>query len=321
MKRKARKSDSGPKASAKRATKKAPVYISTQHSIDDRERFWRQTIKVRKQLPAGIRFLKGLFEADGSKATLLWEAPSPAFFHKFVKTVDLVRYWDQWTVIIDPFPAPVITKIFIFSSITAGGSVIVGGDNFLNQPGEFRLYSANFPGGFLNLGALQWGTQFAAGIIPNVVGVPDDPNASLVVVTANGRKSNHYHVRFAAKRDIVKVDFNSSAITTVKFSDAANFANVQTDTRSTLCGTHVTAYQSDDDTDVYAFQLNNGWVYHHYEWAVQDGINGGPFGQMPEPVDSSTFTVTVHWFADFFGGSADYALDIYVTGPAGVSFE
>jgi len=276
---------------------------------------------VRKQLPDGMRYCKGLFDADGSRATLIWEVLSPALFDRFVKTSKVTRYWDDWSVVLDPTPYPIITKVFLFSIIQPGGGVIVGGNNFLAQPGEFRLYSAGFPGGFVNLGALQWGDQFAAGIIPNIVGVQDDPNASLLIVASNGRHSNHWPVRFTARKDVVKVEFDSSAITTVKFSDAANFANVVTDTRSTLAGTHVTAYQSEDDTDIYQFQLKNGWVYDHYEWRVQDGINGGPFGQSPDPVDASSFTVTIHWFADFFGGSADYALDIYVTGPSGVSFE
>ncbi|WP_088281860.1 hypothetical protein [Ideonella sp. A 288] len=151
--------------------------------------------------------------------------------------------------------------------------------------------------------------------------MPDDPHACLVIVRADGKKSAPYRVSLRARRDVVRLRSDSPAISTVRLSDEANYINVVTGTRSTVSGVHLTAFQSEDDTDVYRVQLKNGWTYHHVEWVLQEGADGRPFGQDPEPVDASDFTLSIPWFADFFAGSAEYALNVYVTGPTGVPYE
>ena len=78
-------------------------------------------------------------------------------------------------------------------------------------------------------------------------------------------------------------------------------------------------FYSASGTDVYNCSLANGWVFDHYQWGTEDGIQGGPFGQAPDLIGQAEFTLAISWFFDVFGSSS-YDIALFVVGPAGVPF-
>jgi hypothetical protein len=89
----------------------------------------------------------------------------------------------------------------------------------------------------------------------------------------------------------------------------------------TVAGYHAMSlgFYSANGTDVWNCNLSNGWVFDHYQWDAQDGIQGGPFGQAPDPVGQADFTLAISWGFGWFG-SSNYELSVFVVGPAGMPF-
>jgi hypothetical protein len=188
------------------------------------------------------------------------------------------------------FP-PQITAVFLFSIIRPGGGVIIQGEHFQGQPGQFLLL-LSASGTQLELTNLQWGDTFAGGIIPPITGVPDQP-AFLQIITQDGKASNQWPVQFTASREVALLP--GTALTPVACgSDGYCYVGSATDP-FTVAGGHAmgVGLYSGSGTDVYNCTLQNGWVFDHYQWGTQDGIQGGPFGQAPDPVGQAEFTLAI----------------------------
>ena len=74
-------------------------------------------------------------------------------------------------------------------------------------------------------------------------------------------------------------------------------------------------------TDSAICELKNGWRYFDYRWTDgTTGIDGAPFGPLPEPLNEARIQLAVSWFHDAFS-SASYGLVITAVGPVGVPFQ
>jgi hypothetical protein len=297
------------------------VRILSEHHVHDSESFLRGVnAALIKGLPK-FRLYQRLSPKNLSRAYLLWEAPSEDQLRGFIERnfpSAEVHSFTVWNIPAIEFP-PLITAIFPFSVIRPGGGVIVQGEYFQDQPGQFVL-SLNQSGQQLELTNLQWGDTFAAGTIPMIAGVPDQP-AFLQIITKDGKVSNQWPVQFTATRVVILLP--GSALTPVACgSGGDDFCYVGSNTDPfTVAGGHAMSVglYSASGTDVYNCSLKNGWVFDHYQWGTEDGIQDGPFGLAPDPVGQADFTLAISWFFDVFG-SASYDISLFVVGPAGVPF-
>jgi hypothetical protein len=295
--------------------------ILSEHKVHHPEKFLHGVnAAVVKGIPK-FRLYQRLVVADRSRAFLQWEAASEHELREFIELhipTDKVHDFHLWVVPIVQF-LPLITSIFPFSVIKPGGGVIVQGVNFQSQPGRLLL-ALNSSGMQLDLTNLQWGDSFAAGTIPMITGVPDQPGF-LQVITHDGKASNQWPVQFTATRVVVLLP--GTALTPVACGQGGNdfcYLSAGSDP-FTAAGGHSMSlgFYSASGTDVSNCTLANGWVFDHYQWGTQDGIQGGPFGLAPDPVGQAEFTLAISWFFDVFG-SASYDISIFVVGPAGVPF-
>jgi hypothetical protein len=295
--------------------------ILSEHHVHDPEVFLRAANAAVVQGLPRLRLYQRLIVANRSRAYFLWEAANEYELREFIERnfpqVD-VHHFELWIIRAVEF-SPIITAVFPFSVIQPGGGVIIQGDYFQSQPGQFLLLLSE-SGITLELTNLQWGDTFAAGTIPVITGVPDQP-AFLQVVTQDGKTSNQWPAQFTATRKVVRLP--GTALTPVACGSGGNdFCYIGTDADSfTVAGGHSMSvgFYSASGTDVYNCTLQNGWVFDHYRWGTQDGIQGGPFGQSPDPQGQAGFTLAVSWFFDVFG-SASYDLTLFVVGPEDVPF-
>ena len=297
--------------------------ILSDHHVPHPDAFYPVLYKALVKAMPALRIRQSLLAENHTRAFILWEAPSAEAVRDFINGVftdPQAREFSVFGGITGPLtPGPAITSVFPFSVIRPGGGVIVLGTNFRDTPGLFLL-KGNFPGGQVNLTDLQWGDTFAGGVIPQVTGAPDQ-QASLQIVTFDGKSSNLWPVEFTATRQVVLLPGN---VLTLIGCGSSGFGGIDNcldfGPPHTIEGFHSSTVDSSaDGQDVYQCELQNGWVFDHYAWGVQDGVNGGPFGPEPDPVGKSSFTIDVHWFFDVFS-SAYYELSIFVVGPVGVPF-
>ena len=295
--------------------------IFSEHHLHDPEAFFRGANAALIKGLTKFRLYERLTVADRSRAFFVWEAPSEHELREFIEhdfpSIE-VQHFNLWTIPFIEFP-PVITSVFLFSVIQPGGGVIIQGQNFQAQPGKFLLLLP-VSGTQVELTGLQWGDTFAAGVIPPITGVPDQA-AFLQVVTQDGKVSNQWPVQFKATRIVVRLP--GTALTPVACgSGGSDFCYIGSDSDSfTVAGGHAMSFglYSASGTDVYNSSLKNGWVFDHYQWGTQNGIQGGPFGQAPDPVGQADVTLAISWFFDVFG-SANYDISLFVVGPVGVPF-
>jgi len=164
--------------------------ILSEHKIHHPEKFLRGVnAAVIKGIPR-FRLYQRLVVADRSRAFFQWEAASEHELREFLQRhipMDKVHDFGLWVIPIVQF-LPLIISIFPFSVIKPGGGVIVQGVNFQSQPGRLLL-NLNVSGMQLDLTNLQWGDSFAAGTIPMITGVPDQPGF-LQVVTHDGKETS-----------------------------------------------------------------------------------------------------------------------------------
>jgi hypothetical protein len=293
--------------------------LSDHHLHEPGTFFPALSVALTKGIPK-FRSRGRIISEDQKRLLLTWEAPSLHALRDFIgEIIPEAAHRFTLTSIFDMPGPPLITSVFPFSVIQPNGGVIIQGQNFGSQPGQF-LIVGNFPGGQMALTNLQWGDNFAAGVIPWVAGVPDQ-QAVLQIVTQDGQPSNQVPVTFTAARTVALLP--GTAVTPVECgqggSDLCYIAGDQDP--FTVAGAHGTLFWPGGSSgdDVYNVNLANGWVFDHYEWLAQDGINGGPFGLAPDPDELPAFTIDVNWSYGFFGNS-NYELAIYVVGPIGMPF-
>ena len=174
--------------------------------------------------------------------------------------------------------------------------------------------------GWLDVPALD-----AKGQLRHEGGVVDSPGpdqaAFLQIVTKDGKVSNQWPIQFTATRAIIRIP--GTALTPVACgSGGDDFCYIGSDSDPfTVAGGHAMSlgFYSASGTDVYNCSLKNGWVFDHYQWGTQDGIQGGPFGLAPDPVGQSEFTLAISWFFDVFGSSS-YDISVFIIGPVGVPY-
>ena len=294
--------------------------ILSEHQIHDPEAFFRSAnAALIKGLP---KFRLQEKHTVASRAYFVWEGPSEQELREFIERefgatgVSLLRMVpERWHPL-----RPRITGVFPFSIIRPSGGVIVQGINFFASAGQFLLLLSE-SGTKYELTNLQWANTSVAGVIPwDIAGVPDQP-AFLQVIRPDGFMSNEWPVQFTAAR--VPALLPGTALTPVQCgSGGDDFCYTGSDTdHFTVAGAHAMSLglYSANGTDVWNCNLKNGWVFDHYQWGANNGINGGPFGQAPDPVGLAEFTLAISWGFGWFG-SSNYELSVFVVGPAGMPF-
>lgn len=296
--------------------------ILTEHHVKEPTVFFPALGRALVKKPPKIRLRERIFSEDRERIFLTWSVRSRDAIEDFItEHIPAEAHRFEIIVILDPILFPMITSLFPFSVVQPKGGVIVQGIAFGAQAGKFLLRGA-FPGGALELVDLQWGESFAAGVIPWITGVQDQ-DAFLQIVTKEGRTSNLFPVRFTAAREVRLLQ--GDALTPVRCGDEGGSDSCYIGGAAdpfTVAGFHFAVIWpgSASGQDVYQCTLANGWVFDHYEWNAQNGIQGGPFGQAPDPDGQSAFTVDISWFYDVFG-SSNYELSIFVVGPFGVPYQ
>jgi len=315
-----------PRKQSTRPTRRATVYALVTHTFRSLVVFDRALFAALHQPLRGIRLLTRLDHEDRKSATVTWQAPTLKELKAFLGRLKSVTSKGFIRVHFDPVP-PTITNVFPFSIIRPNGGVILQGKNFGDHPGQFLLKAAGFKGGNVSLGDLQWSDTVVSGIIPNIFGVLDQP-ARLQIVTADGKFSNEWPVTFTAAREVRLLPGNIFKIN-MGGHDRYNFLELGDETKGyTARIAHVSdptpganLFGGGDGTDTLVCQLKNGWVYAGFEWSDDTkGINGSPFGPLPEPIGTTSVQFAVAWFHDTFS-SALYGLSITALGPVGVPFQ
>jgi len=313
------------KKSAKPAAP-ATVHVLVTHIFKNRIAFDRALFAALHRPPRGIRLRSRLDHEDRRGATLTWQAPSIEELKNYLGRLEGSSARGFVQVRYDPTP-PDITSVFPFSIIRPNGGVILQGKNFGDHPGQFLLKAPGFQGGSVSLGALQWSDTVVAGVIPNIFGVQDQ-HARLQIVTADGVFSNEWPVTFTAAREVRLLPGNIFKIN-LSTHDYYNVEQLGDETTGyTARISHspeptpvANLFHGADGTDALVCQLRNGWVYAGYRWTDDtSGINGSPFGPLPEPVGQADIRLAVSWFHDTFS-SAQYGLVITAVGPVGVPFQ
>jgi hypothetical protein len=321
------------------SVKQPPVLVSTEHKRITNLAEAQHFLSALAAAPPGIVLRERLQSKDSSKDVFVWQGETMVLLKKY-----LGNYFGRAvvTTVIGNLPyiiyPPNITSLYMYSSITQGGRVAVGGMHFGKYDptkSHFRLVGtipSGVLGAFPNLiagqptlelqvtkdhsGRPQWSDSVAVGTIPGPLEVPGllDQNAFLQIVAVNGKVSDPWPVQFKAQRQVIRIPF--SQFRTVACGDGDNTCGGGPS--FTVAAVHGAMYSSSSGTDFYSCQLQNQYIYDHYEWAVADGINGGPFGGDPDPVGSDTINLKVSWFYDFSGTSV-YALNVFAIGPIGIT--
>jgi hypothetical protein len=297
----------------------------------------REFLAGLAKAPAGVRLTQRLRTEDGTKEIYVWEALSLSVMTSYL-AAQFKGAHVTGHVGYGPPPPVQITEVLLFSDITPGGAVIVGGVNFNTykagkskfllvggiqngQVGAFQspILVGNLPA--LEVGITQWGDSFAAGFIPGpveITGVLDQP-AFLQIVTAAGKSSNLWPVSFRAIRG-APIEIPGTAFSTVNCAGGGTcYTNISD---SSVGGFHGGGFinTGGSGTDKYSCQLQNQFTYDHYEWAIEDGVNGGPFGGNPDPTGLAEIDLEISWF--YNGGletSSLYALSVFAVGPQGLT--
>lgn len=289
------------------------------HKFKVRAEFDRALFEAMRKAPRGIRIWSRVYHENNREATFTWQARSQEVLKKFFGKIFKGRLMGGIVPVhFDPDP-PMITSVFPFSVIKPNGAVILQGQNFGSFPGQLLLNGPEFPGGSLSLSSLQWGDSFASGVIPNVFGVRDQ-KATLQIVTSTGRKSNVVAVEFTAAREVRML---TGDVFHGKPSEGGLLfvGNATTEyTLKVLSSPDSNAF-GNSGTDAFECLLKNGWVYFGFAWTDDtSGINGSPFGPLPEPVNRSDISLFISWFYNSFG-SAQYGIRVFAIGPIGVPFK
>jgi hypothetical protein len=292
--------------------------VFAQYDVSDREAFSRSIGEHARVKDGSAHLEHAILSADEKRVVIIWSIKDSIedVIEKSPFRGAILK--EQWRVYVPDAPPSITRVVPWISQIVPGGNVVVEGDHFGAHPGELLLHGA-FPSGKMNLTITAWGSHFASGVVPSITGVMDQ-DVEVQIVDAKGRGSQLVQVAFRAERDIRQIP--RECIKKIHFAKRSwqSLYGVDSAPNPTITGRHAPGIGGlpSAGRDAYDCELANGWTFHSYAWLEADGIDGGPFGNFPDPVGASKFTVYVKWFFDFMS-SANYRLNVYAIGPLGVS--
>ena len=328
------------------------VLVATEQSRPINAADVKKLVSALAEMPSDIKLKQVLRAQDRTKEIFVWQGTSIVKIKEYVSKAFTKGKFTVTIIGTITFP-PNITGIFgnitqgglvavsgsnfgaynakkshlrVIGSIPAG---TFGALQISNTPNPTPAVNG-FPAIELGIngssaGHPQWTDNFVLGGLPLPPNPPwpfpsvltglDQPS-SLEIVAANGLVSNAYPVEFRSQRAEVHVP--NQAFRTVACGGGDNTCtsgdpNVPTSVTASH-GTPGPGNLGGSGTDLYSCQLLNGFTYSRYEWAFQDGINGGPFGADPEPLGSASINLKVSWFYDV-AGIAYYGLNVFAMGP------
>lgn len=232
---------------------------------------------------------------------------------------------------------PKIERVFIFSNITPGGYVILGGRGFGSKWGSLTLKFVDFQGKAKSVQVLptEWGNTFVGGKIPAIAGVLDQ-QATLQVQTASRQFSNEFSVTFKAERDmrllppgdpatrVISCGFDSNfdicfGSSRVKDPDDEDLTSGGGPSLSTIAAGHYNRWGTvgnDYDSDIYEVTLKNGWVLDAMDWHVIVDWSEAAATKPAFPSGATHWKPTIKWIATPNDGVA-YTINVHINGPKG----
>jgi hypothetical protein len=229
--------------------------------------------------------------------------------------------------------------------VTPSGALILSGTCFGPPQGEVRLYAAGLPNGFVSLVMDQWTDSAVATFLPPITGVAAG-DVKLKVVRKDAIHSNELIRPFVPTQEVkmlTKSDFAPNSCADAPIFVDKCYTKGENGCKSTICADHhmpVIGYGGFSDR--YKITLKNGYQYasHAFDpswWfgppnpALWADPAAGYWFVINAPIGASDPELTVHsksstidmevpingatWYAKA------YTLDIFVKGPAGVSYK
>jgi hypothetical protein len=247
---------------------------------------------------------------------------------------------------------PSIEQMFLFSTVTPGGTVALKGHFFGPTKGHVTLRLPSSKKIEVDVNEpIQW--------TDHLIGVTLDPaiagevkgSAAFQVKTANGAVSNWFVVTFTPMEDFVVLDPSHVVVNRCSDDAGDNQCNdvtsghpnvwsvlaqgtipgpkgITLNTQGTGAGGpsigshHASDWglSSDDDVDRYEIALTNGWRVDHLQVDVFLGDNGEV--DVPQSIadDATSGQLIVHYHIGASGGAVAYGATIVIRGPKGVPF-
>jgi hypothetical protein len=215
---------------------------------------------------------------------------------------------------------PIIKGLLPQSVFRPGGTVFVTGSNFGARSGKLWVQLQDYTGRWqtIQLPIVAWSNTFAAGTLPDNLTGQRDQEGTILVENSAQLPSRPFQAPFAATRDLAVVPRSHIRVTKCDGNGndkcGGDPGYVPITANHSASGWDPT---SGSGSDVYTVAVGGGWVFDHYVWGDEHGINGAPGGFAPGQAGG---VVTINWFYDAGGQSAWYNLDLVITGPIGVPF-
>jgi hypothetical protein len=198
---------------------------------------------------------------------------------------------------------------------TPGGLIVARGCRLGDRRGEVHILGA-FPGGRVVLDVVEWTDRMVAAEIPGELKGVVDQDTQLLLILADGQRSNERPMRFQARRETVALpDHMASRL---------NCAHPQP-SGCYIDGPLLTGWHYGDDSqggrDTWGLVLGSSWAVGRIDYEkrvgdVQASVRKWTTGQQ---------LLSVDWRSQLVGPGntsseyhAMYSLRLFVTGPVGV---
>jgi len=221
-------------------------------------------------------------------------------------------------------PAPAITGLVPFSYLTPGGYVAVYGDNFNSFSGPGGKMQFRIGGTVHDLADVQWTDTSVGGRVPDNWNWPDEGNADLWLVRADGSKSNSWSLNFTPSYDIQVLSRDAIQASCVSADWNDCLGTIYGPSISTA---HGSTYGHDAGTDVYTTgTLRNGWTLYDFDFRITSQISGTVQPPSGFKTDYNYLNLQVHWdnqagaWGMGDGAVTAYHITIYIRGPKGYSW-
>jgi hypothetical protein len=202
---------------------------------------------------------------------------------------------------------------------TPGGLIAVRGCRLGHRRGAVHMLG-NFPGGRVVLGVMEWTDQMVAAEIPADLQGVVDQDVRLLLVLADGQRSNEKPARFQARRETLELPAHMASNINCAHPQPSSCDITAFDGAERIFGLHY-GDDSQSGRDVWRLVLGSSWALDRIDYEARVGDVQVGTGQRQPGVQ----LLNAEWRSQRAGRSittseyhAMYKLRLFVTGPAGV---